>query len=356
MIQLTRTTDVITRGISAGQHIGAQLYTSINGQPVANLAIGEAKPGVAMTTDTLMLWLSACKPVAAVAIAILVERGYLSFDDAVAAHIHEFAANGKETITIRHVLHHTAGIRWVQQDWPHTTWAEMITRLCAMKIEPGWTPGEKAGYHVFTSWYLLGEIIQRQTGKTYNDFVRDEIFLPLGMHDCFFQMTPQQFDTYQPRLGELQRTDDARLKYAHFDSREAALNCRPASSCRGPIAQLGRFYEMLLRGGDAILSPTMVNTLTERSRAGMFDHTFRANIDWALGFIVNSGDNVPYHFGPYASRETFGHGGSQSSVGMCDPARKLVIAAVFNGAPGEAKHQQRLHDFLKALYEDLGVA
>jgi CubicO group peptidase (beta-lactamase class C family) len=90
----------------------------------------------------------------------------------------------------------------------------------------------------------------------------------------------------------------------------------------------------------------------------MYDHTFRQKIDWGLGVILNSshyGPGIPYQFGAYASAETFGHGGSQSSTGFCDPARGLVVGMVFNGCPGEAAHDRRLRGALRALYEDLGL-
>src|SRR5688572_28910496 len=92
-------------------HVGAQMYVSLNGEPVACFGMGEARSGVAMTADTLMLWLSSVKPVGAVAIAQLWEQGELELDDRVADYIPEFGVKGKEGITIRHLLTHTGGFR-----------------------------------------------------------------------------------------------------------------------------------------------------------------------------------------------------------------------------------------------------
>ena len=82
-------------------------------------------------------------------------------------------------------------------------------------------------------------------------------------------------------------------------------------------------------------------------------------MDWGLGLIIDSKgygiDTVPYGYGKYSSSRTFGHGGSQSSVGYADPDRKLVVAAVFNGMPGDRAHNIRMRAFLTALYEDLGL-
>src|SRR2546425_9165540 len=96
---LPRTLAALERGMEQGLHVGAQAYVSHDGQTVADFAIGVARPGVPMGRDTLMPWLSAGKPLAAVAVAQLWERGLLDLDDPVARHIPMFAANGKQAGT-----------------------------------------------------------------------------------------------------------------------------------------------------------------------------------------------------------------------------------------------------------------
>src|SRR5947207_14825722 len=97
---LPKTISVIQQGISTGLHIGAQLYVSLGGEVVRNVALGEAQPGVPMRPDTIMLWLSATKPITAVAVAPLWEQGELELDETVCRFIPEFGALGKESITI----------------------------------------------------------------------------------------------------------------------------------------------------------------------------------------------------------------------------------------------------------------
>lgn len=63
----------------------------------------------------------------------------------------------------------------------------------------------------------------------------------------------------------------------------------------------------------------------------------------------------PYGYGKHASEETFGHGGMQSSGGFADPRHGLCGAIIFNGLPGEPKHQRRIDGAMTALYEDLGL-
>jgi CubicO group peptidase (beta-lactamase class C family) len=372
MTTLPRTLDLLHQGLSSGAHIGAQLSISLRGQPLANLALGNARlaadslshADLPMAPDTLMLWLSAGKPITAVAILMLVERGLLTLEDPVANYWPEFAANGKDAITLRHLLTHTSGIRALDSSYPFASWDQTLSKIAAMRIERDWIPGMKAGYHTHTSWYVLGELIRRITGTPIDAWVRENLFLPLAMKDSWMALPHEQHEAYGDRIGYLYDTTHAPPRpLKNHDSPEAAARPRPSASCRGPMRDLARFYEMLRRGGELdgvrILNPDTVHALTLRQRVGMFDLTFRQTIDWGLGIILNSshyGPAIPYQFGPYASPDTFGHGGSQSSTGFCDPQHHLVVALLFNGCPGEAPHDRRLRTTLKALYEDLDLA
>ena len=108
---LDRAANIVESGIERGLHIGAQLYVSQGGKQVADLAFGLAREGIPMTPDTIMLWMSSTKPITAIAIGQIWERGKIALDDPVAKYIPAFGARGKESITIRHVLTHTGGFR-----------------------------------------------------------------------------------------------------------------------------------------------------------------------------------------------------------------------------------------------------
>jgi CubicO group peptidase (beta-lactamase class C family) len=374
---LPRTIAAIEHGIEQRLHIGAQLYVSRGGQVVADVALGEARRGVPMRTDTLMLWLSAGKPVTAMAVAQLRERGLLDWNDRVARHIPEFAAEGKDSITIRDVLTHTGGFRAVVGDphWEDQPWERVIAAVCAAKLEPRWIPGETAGYHPLTSWYVLGEIVRRLDGRPFDRYARDEIFLPAGMSDCWMGIAEERQRAYGDRFGLMHDTRGEGESEPNFalDTPRVAAQCRPPSGTRGPIRELGCFYEMLLNGGQPaarchpgasrrsvhIVSSKSVEELTSPQRVGVYDKTFRHTIDWGLGFIVQSNhygvDTIPYGFGPHASQRTFGHSGSRSSIGYADPQHGLVVACLFNGAPDEAKHDARMREVNRLIYEELGL-
>ena len=361
---LSRTFNILRQGIDEGLHLGAQIYVSVDGKPVLDDAVGEGCFGIPMTRDSINWWLSAVKPITAVAIAQLWERGKLDLDDRVGQHIPDFARGGKETITIRHLLTHTGGFRGVSSNSSPEPWDQIIQTICAARIEPGWIPGEKAGYHIASSWFILAEILRRLDGRMVDRYAREEIFLPLGMTDCWIGLPPEKFREYGDRVASTYSTEKHRPDPNHAPvTPEFAALVRPAANGRGPMRQLAQFYEMLMQRGklDGVrtISPQTVEAMTARHRAGMLDQTFKHIIDFGLGFLINSaqygGGTVPYGYGQHASRRTFGHSGNQSSCAFCDPARNLVVAWVCNGTPGEARHQQRQRAINDAIYADLSL-
>ncbi len=395
---LPETLAAIEEGRRAGLHLGAQLYVSRRGEPVADLALGWARPGEELTPDHLMLWLSSTKPVTAVAIATLWEAGALGLDDPIAAHVPEFAAGGKGGVTIRHALTHTGGFRMAGTGWPDEPWDAIIARTCERKLEPRWTPGEKAGYHLTSSWFMLGEIARRLDGRPFDRFVRAEVLEPLGMEDSWIGMPAERFREYGGRIAPLWNTAGAAeagtergegSPSGHGWTREERVTRpSPGGNGRGPVRELGRFYEALLAGGALrgrrALRPQTVEALTARHRVGMFDHTFRHVLDWGLGFIPDNkhygaggesgeggedgagGDGglggaggvsgaVPYGYGRLCSRRTYGHSGYRSSTAFADPVHGLAVAIAFNGTPDAEPHRLRMQRTVEAVYRDLGI-
>jgi len=387
-VRLPKTMTAIQRGMESGLHIGAQLYVSLRGEVIADEALGSARDGVPMRRDTLMLWLSAGKPISAVAVAQAWERGLLDLDDPVAKHIPEFAANGKDVVTIRHILTHTGGFRALLGHWEGKSWDEVVAALSNSRLEPRWVPGQTAGYHPITSWYLLGELVRRLDGRPFDRYVREMIFEPMGMNDSWIGMPVEKYRGYGDRIGLMHeiKNGEATPNYT-LDREDVATQTRPPSNARGPIRELGLFYETLLNHGrtssgaqtfmsaagqrpasqagmpvppSQVLRPQTVEAMTARHRVGMYDKTFRHVIDWGLGFVLQSNqygvDTVPYGYGPHASPRTFGHSGSRSSIGYADPEHGLVVACLFNGAPDEKTHDARMREVNAAIYEDLALA
>jgi len=360
---LPRTAAELERGIGEGLQLGGQLYVSRQGVGVADVAFGEARPGEPMRREHRMLWLSASKPVTAVAVAQLWERGALALDDAVARHLPEFATGGKGGVTIRHLLTHTAGIRMLDTGWPEATWEATVARVCARPLEPRWTPGRKAGYHLASSWFVLGELVRRLDGRPIATFVRDEIFAPLGLARSGIGVERERFAAEREQIAPMYVDVGGTLEPSDLTSEAKLIAPSPGGNGLGPLAELGRFYEALAgagRGGRELpLRPQTVEALAARHRVGLFDHTFKTKLDWGLGVIVNSahyGDpRAPYGYGPHAGPRAWGHSGARSSVAFVDPDAELVVALAVNGMSGEDAHCERFARLTAAIYEDLAL-
>lgn len=372
LARLPRAHAVAREGMAAGLHAGVQVCVWLGEKSVVDDAIGRARPGAAATPETINAWLSATKPLVAVAVARLLEAGLIDLDAPVWEYVPEFAAGGKDAVTLRHILTHTACLSPVAEpaaadfDDANAHWQAAVARALGVPLLPECVPGERAAYDPAGGWYVLAEVVERLDGRRIDRFLAEELFTPLEMASWSLTVDAARRASLADRLGWMYRrspgqelSPDPRLNSA------AEMEVlRPGSSGRGTARHLAHFYRMLLQGGQwhgrRILRPETVALFTSRQRRGMFDHTFRAPLDWGLGFMVNSrppGSDrpVPYGFGRHAGPDAFGHGGRESSVAFADPRHELVVAVHFNGMPGEGRHQQRIDAFLTAVYEDLGL-
>ena len=351
---------MIQEGIDRGDHFGAQIYISKQDVVLLDTAIGRKNPDEWLTREMLPCWLSAGKPITAVALLQQIDAGRCTLDNFVAQFIPEFASNGKEPITLKHLLTHTGGFRSAEGASTAPNWEEIIARICRSRLEAGWTPGATAGYHFTVSWFILAEIVQRLSGQLFSEYVRQHIFLPLKMNHCWMGMSSETFASLKDKIAPMFVSENGRLTpHPTFDRDNEIIRCKPGSGTRGPIGELGLFYEALLKKDGLSLSPESIGQMTSRQRSGLFDLTFKHVIDWGLGVSINDpngqGEGLPYGFGKYASSETFGHGGSLSSCAFADPAHRLVVALWFNAQPTDARHQERIRGICAAIYEDLGL-
>ena len=356
--------EVFESGVRAGLHPGAQLYVSLKGEVVFDFACGEGRAGIPMRTDSIVQWFSSGKPITAIGLAQLFERGLIQIEAPVSNYLSEFAANGKETVTVEHLLTHTGGFRGADKFPADLPWEEMVRKTCEMPLEENWIPGERGGYSTTSAWFILGEIIQRLTGEQFDDVVKRHVMEPIGMNDSWLRLPFEKYKAYGDRLALMHDTAAVKRDADFLQDAAGMAQCRPGSSARGPIRELGRFYEMLLAGGKVagtqIVREETIRLFTRRHRIGMFDETFLHKLDFGYGFIVNSNrygaETVPYGYGRFASDATFGHSGAQSSCAFADPEHELVVAWVTNGTPGERPHQKRHREINHAVYEYLNLA
>src|SRR5256885_4668717 len=197
----TQTVDVqdkvqkaIDEMVESGSERGLQVAVYHRGVQVVDAVAGAADPttGRLIASDTPFYCYSVCKAAASTLVHMLVERGHFGYDTPVAELWPEFGANGKERVTVRHVLNHTAGVPGI----PLTTTIEDLCnwdKMCSAiaDTELWWKPGTKIGYHAYTFGYIVGEVIRRVTGKPISQLLREELCGPLGVEQELYFGMPQ---------------------------------------------------------------------------------------------------------------------------------------------------------------------
>src|SRR5207237_989042 len=169
-----------------------EIQDSLMSNQIVRAVAGVADPasGRLYASETPVYCYSVCKAAASTLVHMLAERGAFGYETRVAEVWPEFAAHGKERVTVRHVLNHTAGVPGI----PLTTTIEDLCdwdKMCSAiaHAELWWEPGTKIGYHAYTFGYIVGEIIRRVTGKPISQFLREELSGPLGVEkELYFGM------------------------------------------------------------------------------------------------------------------------------------------------------------------------
>jgi len=165
--------------------VGASVAVTIDGEPVVDLWGGtcttDAGADQRWQDDTIINVWSSTKTMSFLVILMLADRGLLDLDAPVADVWPEFAANGKQQVTTKHLLSHAAGLSGFDQITSTTDlldWNLICDRLAAQA--PWWEPGSASGYHAITQGYLLGEVARRVDGRTMGTFLAEEVTGPLG--------------------------------------------------------------------------------------------------------------------------------------------------------------------------------
>jgi CubicO group peptidase (beta-lactamase class C family) len=317
--------------------------------------------------DDLAMSFSTTKGVAAAALHICADHGLLDYDDPVAAHWPEFAQNGKEGITVRHVLCHEAGLHDVLSliDEPDQLldWDAMVDALAAAR--PAFEPGRVNAYHAVTFGYLVGEIVRRVSGHPIGEIVQRDLAEPLGLDGCYIGVPASELSRvvelsgHDAVLTEAGETSDGRARLdalvdaaaaagIAFDPvliREAlgsravnALINRPellqasAPAFNGCFTarSLARLYAALGAGGT--LDGVRVASAETMARA-----TETQNDRRDLVIVMRQFWRLGYHrvwTTAGTLREAFGHNGYGGSGAWADPTRELSCAMTLNALSG----------------------
>jgi CubicO group peptidase (beta-lactamase class C family) len=310
--------------------------------------------------DSVFFLFSAGKPLVALGVHLLAERGKLVLDDPVVTYWPEFGQRGKQGITIRQVLQHRGGLP-VARGMPvdvlrMTDWAASVRAI--EQATPAFPPGEVPAYHILTFGFILGEVVQRVTGQPVRDFLRDELLAPLGLDDdVCLGLPPQAWDRHVPVRG---RGPAERLTQLLINRRATRQAVIPAASVSATAAGLAALYQALLDGGRGVLRPQTIAAATQPSSDGGVDRYLKLPIRWSAGFQLGGerpggarlgGGYAP--MGNLASRAAFGHNGSYVCVGWADPERRVAMAYLTSrlvSRSAGARHMSAVSDAVLAAF------
>ncbi|MDV3438353.1 serine hydrolase domain-containing protein [Pseudomonas otitidis] len=337
--------------LEGSQERGAALCVQVGGETVLDLWAGTAdKDGQqAWHSDTLLNLFSCTKTYAAVTALQLVGEGKLDLDAPVARLWPEFAAAGKERITLRHLLSHRAGLPAIREPLPAEAlydWDAMTTALAAE--QPWWTPGEGHGYAPITYGWLVGELIRRADGRGPGESIVARVARPLGL-DFHVGLDDAEFhrvahiargkgnlgDAAAQRLLKCMMSEPTALSTRAFTNPPSIMTStnkpewrrmqQPAANGHGNARSLAGFYAGLLDG--SLLDSALLAELTREHSLGD-DRTLLTQTRFGLGCMLEQPDvpNATYGMG----RLAFGHPGAGGSIGFADPERDVAFGFVTN--------------------------
>jgi len=314
--------------VEAGQISGAVTLVAKDGKVVALDAVGEQDidSHAPMRADTLFAIASMTKPITSTALMILVDEGKVTLDDPIATYLPEFkdarCADGSppnRAITVFDCITHTSGIVGDQANTG--TLAETVKAVAARPL--GFQPGERWQYSPGIS--VCGRVVEVASGMPYEKFLRDRIFVPLGMNDTSFLPAAEK----RSRVGTLYKLGDKKkslAKATHWISDMGDDRTpNPSAGLFSTAADLARFYQAILNGGELngqrILSEQAVRKMTS-VQTGDLETGFTPGNGWGLGWcVVREPQGVSRSLSP----GSFGHGGAFGTQGWIDPERKMIF-------------------------------
>jgi len=336
-----------------------------DGEVVLQKTFGDA------TDDTRYPIFSSTKAFAVSAFWMLIGEGKVSIDAKVSEYLPGFEDNGKQDVTVEHVLLHTAGFPNGIMGPPHWT-----THRDRLEVYPRWTldwePGTKYAYHATSAHWVLMDILTELTGTDHRDFIRERINAPIGL-DSFRlgippeeqtnlaevvyvgeEMTPDEmeaafgFSSVPAPRGSLASMGDFALSLNQSESREVGI---PGGGGFSNAADVALFYQELLHNSKGLWDAEVLADGTQRVRNMLPDPLYRTPASRALGTIVAGDDGLSHlrGFGRTLGPRAFGHGGAGGQIALADPDTGISFAYLTNGHDRHVLRQGRRGAALTSL-------
>ncbi len=350
---------VFDDALAKSEELGVRFTVVRKGEVVLDLWGGYADREKTRPFDerTLTPVFSVTKALAAILMALLVDRGKLAYAQTVASVWPQFSAAGKSEITIEQMLSHQAGLPGFLEPMAPADWFDwdLITgKLAAMA--PMWPPGTASGYHAVTYGYLAGEVFRRVDGRTMGRALAEDIAWPLGL-DLFIGLPESEDGRVAslerphvfPKFGKLNDATRAAFltKWASPGGRGSEAWRRaeiPSANGHATALGLAKLMDVMVNDGGDLCSPESVTAMSRQRIVGD-DLVLPFHISWGAGVMRNQGLNL---YGP--GQETFGHSGWGGACCLADPERRLGMAYVMNRQSADLIGDARARRLIDAAY------
>ena len=352
-----------------GLDLGASVAVTKDGEPVVDLWAGDAdSAGTPWAEDTIVNVYSTTKTMAATSVLVLADRGEVDLYAPVATYWPEFAANGKEGVTVAHVMSRSAGLSGFDPPLAAIEelydWDGICSRLAAQA--PWWEPGTQSGYHAVSQGFLQGEIVRRVTGRSIGTFFREEIAEPLGAdfhigldpaHDARVgELVPPGAPAGGPAGADPDSVAAKTFRGAPLDGTEPRTSAWrraeiPAAGGIGNARSVARVHSALACGGTVdgvtLMSESGVERILEEQTRGL-DLVLGAPLVFGMGFGLN---DAAFPISP--NPRSFFWGGWGGSLAIIDLDARVSIAYVMNRMEADLLGDQRGGGVAAATYQAL---
>jgi CubicO group peptidase (beta-lactamase class C family) len=333
--------------------VGAACSITVDGRVVVDIWGGRADAGQGRewSHDTMVNAYSVGKPIIALRVLQLVERGRVDLDERADRWWPELLA-GQKGATIRDLLCHRAGVPAIREPLTNDAlwnWQAMCRAIAA--TDPWWDPGTRHAYHTNTYGHLVGEVARRVDGRLPGTWLREEIAGPLGA-DLVWGLAPAQRARCADIIWEIDvaagidwlssraETSDQRmiaLGYSNppgysgigvVNSKEWRAAQVPSTNLHATARGLARLYSALAAGGSVdgitVLDSDLLSEATSAQSEGWCP-VLEREASFGLGFQPTRPDRS---FGPNPG--SFGHFGTGGALGFADPQASVGFGYVMN--------------------------
>ena len=353
-----------------GDELGASVAVDLDGETVVDLWGGyrDQERTTPWTQDTIVNVWSTTKCVLSLAALMLVDRGELDVHAPVGDYWPEFSAKGKKDVAVRHLMSHTSGVPAWEQPFSIKDmydWETACERLAAQR--PWWEPGTASGYHAANQGHLVGEVIRRITGRTFKQFVAEQIAGPLGAD---FQIGAREADwgriapLVPPPRPEANRDADmtsvamrtwtgpvmSTKATATPEWRAADLGALNGhSNARGVLDVLRVIPLGGAAGGRRLVSEETIDLIFDVQADGV-DLVLEAPYRFGIGYALTPAPSLPY----LPEGRVAWWGGWGGSLAVMDLDRRLTISYTMNRMGADLLGSPRAESYVRAVYAALG--